>query len=210
MIATVSPGASSADHTLNTLRYSDRIKEKKVGDMSESKPEGGRVRKTRPSLRPSISNTDRSRSPPRSISQDLRSAPQDDETVDADHLNFLHESIKVQNNDEGIVENNTEDLALLQRTVQTLLDEEESLLNLHMSTIQENAELLTLEGRLLQGIQGDGVVDYDIDNYASRLGTILDRKTELILELKGKLSSLRSQLKREEELSEKVTGTVDF
>jgi kinesin family protein 2/24 len=30
MIATVSPGASSADHTINTLRYADRIKEKKV------------------------------------------------------------------------------------------------------------------------------------------------------------------------------------
>ena len=30
MIATVSPGSSSADHTVNTLRYADRIKEKKV------------------------------------------------------------------------------------------------------------------------------------------------------------------------------------
>jgi len=30
MIATVSPGASSADHSINTLRYADRIKEKKV------------------------------------------------------------------------------------------------------------------------------------------------------------------------------------
>jgi kinesin family protein 2/24 len=30
MIATVSLGASSADHTLNTLRYADRIKEQKV------------------------------------------------------------------------------------------------------------------------------------------------------------------------------------
>jgi kinesin family protein 2/24 len=33
MIATVSPGASSADHTINTLRYADRIKEKKVGTV---------------------------------------------------------------------------------------------------------------------------------------------------------------------------------
>jgi len=30
MIATVSPGASSADHSLNTLRYADRIKEKRA------------------------------------------------------------------------------------------------------------------------------------------------------------------------------------
>ena len=31
MIATVSPGVSSVDHSLNTLRYADRIKEQKVG-----------------------------------------------------------------------------------------------------------------------------------------------------------------------------------
>jgi len=28
MIACVSPGSSSADHTLNTLRYADRLKDK--------------------------------------------------------------------------------------------------------------------------------------------------------------------------------------
>jgi kinesin family protein 2/24 len=31
-----------------------------------------------------------------------------------------------------------------------------------MNVIQENAELLTEEGRLLQQIQGEDVVDYDI------------------------------------------------
>jgi kinesin family protein 2/24 len=30
MIANISPGASAADHSLNTLRYANRIKEKKV------------------------------------------------------------------------------------------------------------------------------------------------------------------------------------
>lgn len=30
MIAAVSPCASSSDHTLNTLRYADRVKEKRV------------------------------------------------------------------------------------------------------------------------------------------------------------------------------------
>lgn len=37
MIATVSPGASSADHTINTLRYADRIKEKKLSDLKKRK-----------------------------------------------------------------------------------------------------------------------------------------------------------------------------
>lgn len=64
----------------------------------------------------------------------------------------------------------------MHHTVQSLFEEDEALLNLHMNIIQENAELLTEEGRLLQQIQGDDVIDYDIDAYATRLSEILDRK----------------------------------
>lgn len=39
MIACVSPAASSADHTINTLRYADRIKERTVGGAQ--KQQGG-------------------------------------------------------------------------------------------------------------------------------------------------------------------------
>ena len=46
-----------------------------------------------------------------------------------------------------------------------------------MNIIQENAELLTEEGRLLQAIQAD---EHDIDTYAHRLGSILDRKMDLV------------------------------
>jgi len=69
---------------------------------------------------------------------------------------------------------------------------------------QENAELLTEEGRLLQGIQGDDVVDYDIDAYAQRLQEILDRKAELITVLQSKLTGFRRQLAEEESASRKA------
>jgi hypothetical protein len=36
MIAAVSPCASSADHTINTLRYADRVKEKPVGSDTDN------------------------------------------------------------------------------------------------------------------------------------------------------------------------------
>lgn len=36
MITNISPTASSADHTLNTLRYADRIKEKTVGSAANA------------------------------------------------------------------------------------------------------------------------------------------------------------------------------
>ena len=92
---------------------------------------------------------------------------------DRDDLSYLQQSLE----EEG---KNTGDLATFHRTVENLFEEEEALINLHMSVIQENAELLTEEGRLLQRIQGENVVDYDIDAYAERLDQILERKMSLI------------------------------
>jgi kinesin family protein 2/24 len=37
MIACISPGFSSADHTLNTLRYAQRLKEKEVREVRDVK-----------------------------------------------------------------------------------------------------------------------------------------------------------------------------
>ena len=34
MIACISPGSNSADHTLNTLRYADRLKDKTVSSIN--------------------------------------------------------------------------------------------------------------------------------------------------------------------------------
>jgi len=190
MIATVSPGNSSADHTTNTLRYADRIKEKKVEEFRKGRPAGKASGKN--------AMKDTSVSPP---------------NKGADDLEILHHSLKGQISEEGLYssdERNANEIAQFHRTVQTLFEEEESLLNFHMSVIQENAELLTEEGKLLQGVQSDGVIDYDIDTYASRLGTILDRKTYLISMLKEKLVSFRAQLQEEEELSKKVSALPGY
>lgn len=192
MIATVSPGASSADHTINTLRYADRIKEKKVSEVTKS-----RRNKATPSEQEPRSNQ----------------RPNRPKKEPVDDLDVLHTSLRGQDTDDlfdSEDEKSVEEIAQLHRTVQTLFEEEESLLNLHMSVIQENAELLTEEGKLLQGVQSDAVVDYDIDNYASQLGTILDRKSYLINRLKEKLGSFRTQLQREEELSKKVVSLPGY
>ena len=89
-------------------------------------------------------------------------------------------------------------LSKLDQAVKELFEEEENLLNLHMKSIHENAELLTEEGALLQSVQGQ---DYDIDDYATRLGEILDRKLVLMQTVREKLVSFRALLKKEEELS---------
>lgn len=95
-------------------------------------------------------------------------------------------------------ESDEHQLSEIDRTVRRLFEEEEELLNLHMKSIHENAELLTEEGALLQHVQGE---DHDVDAYATRLGEILERKTALIRELRGRLGSFHDLLRKEEELS---------
>ena len=59
---------------------------------------------------------------------------------DVDDLDILHASLKGQNTDEDLFssddERNVENVAQFHRTVQNLYEEEENLLNLHMSVIQ--------------------------------------------------------------------------
>ena len=83
--------------------------------------------------------------------------------IDAEHSACVED--RVNDEDDLVWEH-------LHETVQTLYEEEENMLNAHMNEIQENAELLTEEGTLLASIQGDDVVDYDIDAYTSRLDEV--------------------------------------
>jgi kinesin family protein 2/24 len=272
MIATVSPAMSSADHTINTLRYADRVKERPVGggggadrhqQQSPASQQPPRPAPLPPSLAPGKQQQQQSAAvgggykaaaapslpPPaapaaKGIAPSLASrvaagaggvgggrdgalrggkAPPRSALV-ATPVTFdpPEEDVKrcygyEEEDEEGEVEAGDDDLllagedegdglipephAVLSRTIEGLFEEEEALLNLHMSVIQENAELLTEEGRLLQQIQGDDVQDYDIDAYADRLDEILRRKQALIDVLRGKLAAFKAHLRREEKVS---------
>lgn len=294
MIVNVSPAASSADHTLNTLRYADRIKERVVGgqqqqagkaapmgnnaaaalarrnsleDADDAKPlpprrnEVAQLPPPASSAQPSSSGKDRNarnneisralaeniaspkplpsnnaadakgrpqfKSPPPASngggaagSSDKRSGkvaaapvPAPAQGKNARVAVAAPPAADPYGNDDGDFDmqygdGDADDLlddenSAFHRTVQDVFDEEEDLLNLHMSVIQENAELLTEEGRLLQQIQGE---NNDIDAYAARLDTILQRKQELITVLKGKLDHFRSSLQREEKESQRLNS----
>lgn len=96
--------------------------------------------------------------------------------------------------------------------------------NRYFLQLQESAELLTEEGALLADIQGDAVVDYDIDRYVSRLDEvrlilspkqvnlivtlrnrqILAQKAETIEGLRQQLSAFRKRCEEEEHASRAV------
>ena len=93
---------------------------------------------------------------------------------------------------------------------ESLYEQEESLLNAHMNAIQENAEMLTEEGKLLARVQGEDVVDYDIDAYASRLDQILARKVSMIQDLRNQLTVFRQNLQAEEQASNRVAKAYAY
>lgn len=198
MIATVSPAASSADHTINTLRYADRVKERKVGGQAKqiashivNKEKGDKSRNNDVGM-----NNDCKLLNGKLCEERLHV----DDEIDA----FVAER---SSNKRESRDNKTDQIKEeFARTVESLFDNEEELLNLHMNIIQENAELLTEEGRLLQSIQGDDVVDYDIDAYCDRLAAIIQRKQDLNDVLRGKLQTFKDALTKEEELSSSLKG----
>lgn len=181
MISCLAPGSLSSDHTLNTLRYADRIKEKRIGNSLQKR---------------------------RSMMNDLVEETEGDETDHRDETDVII-SNDSDDNDNG-EEDAQEDLTDLdeqetvdneaQQVVHELFAQEEQLLSLHMQAIQQNAEYITEENELMEAVQGE---DYDMDAYALRLTEILQHKTEMILSLRGRLEPFRELLSREEELAKK-------
>jgi kinesin family protein 2/24 len=193
---------ASADHTINTLRYADRIKEKGLKNPSSNQQALGQPVRVVPKA--SILTKQNSRDVADKKVDDHNERRRDSErkmAKDAEDFEFMEQFDISQDDLLRDEDNETEDE--LHRTVQDLFEEEEGLLNLHMSIIQENAELLTEEGVLLQKMQGD---DGDIDAYAYRLDQILIRKIELITMLRERLAVFREQLKLEETVSKKLRG----
>lgn len=202
MIATVSPGASSADHSLNTLRYADRIKEQQVI--------GSGARKKLSPKNSSISSKQRSPSQPISPAQNTTKEKKE---VKKRQGNLLiqqapAETTSLENFRESPIGAKGE--GALRQTVHDLFEQEEEILSRHMRYIQENADLLTDEGKLLKGVQHKDVTQKDIDNYVSSLEKIIDRKEDMIIDLQQKLVKFTELLEKEEQLSTKTGSLVQY
>lgn len=219
MIATVSPGASAADHSLNTLRYADRIKEKRSSAPAVSpinrristrfrksampKSTSGRPEKVfnemvKPERPGSDIETDRSllTSMP-SNNEVTATSSGDSNDFEEDRLRLQIESLENEDDKTVFSEDEKEESARdneLNQTVRELFEEEEGVLNMHMTFIAENAKLLSKEGALLQDVQRPNVSDEEIERYASMLEEILDRKEDMIAALQRKLAVFQSHL----------------
>lgn len=242
MISCVSPAASSSDHTLNTLRYADRVKEKRaalpptvtcssekrrqtldpqtvgeslIGSFSpddEMETEQKRSEKAHSSVNPPAPPTDVVMSGHKSASQERKPVVETPEfekpTTSIPTRSSQSGSTFGQNHNKSNRVREPEVVAKkpkaeeesmsFDEVVRALVDEEEELLRSHMQCIQKNADLLTQEGELLAKVQGQDVVDYDIEEYASQLDEILTNKIDTFQKLHFRLKKFRKHLALEE------------
>lgn len=178
MIAMISPGMSSTEHTLNTLRYADRAKE--LGPEGESKEKKvidldyhDEINEEDPKEN-SLSN---SQSHYRNAELAMLCTKADKNSGSDDLYNF-HEAV-----------------SLLMETEEQVIDE-------HKSSMEENYSLLEEEKKLVDRIEND--VDCDMEEYVHRLDLILMEKIEKFTTLREKVSKFKEQLFEEEKASRNI------
>ena len=63
---------------------------------------------------------------------------------------------------------------------------------------------------MLQTVAADGVTEQEIAEYANRLEAIIERKCQMIELLQDRMVAFRKNLKREEELSQRVGNLTQY
>lgn len=169
MIANFSPGSSHCEHTLNTLRYADRVKEFK---KSPKEKNGDDYQTPTPSF-DDYNKNDANGAMEAFEEDDLDNDSQDLEIEQVDEMENEYGNVP-----KSISEMNDEEKKSVMKKV---VDEE--VLASHRQHIEEVMKLMKQEMKLLHMIEQPGSA---IDEYVTNLDCILVRKMQAINTLREK------------------------
>ncbi|XP_038559822.1 kinesin-like protein KIF2A isoform X1 [Micropterus salmoides] len=214
MIATISPGMTSCENTLNTLRYANRVKEFGISPSDIPFSQGGQGSRSELSPTNTFEYDDFAATSPSRV-KELTVDP--NQVIEGgrpnihmvNQLDLLDEdwlSISPQRDDLKLLcEQNEEEVSpqlfTFHEAVSQLVEMEEQVLEDHRAVFQESIRWLEDEKVLLEMTEE---VDYDVESYATQLEQILDQKIEILTELRDKVKSFRSALQEEEQASKQI------
>uniref|UniRef100_A0A8D3D602 Kinesin-like protein n=1 Tax=Scophthalmus maximus TaxID=52904 RepID=A0A8D3D602_SCOMX len=214
MIATISPGMTSCENTLNTLRYANRVKEFGISPSDIPFSQGGQGSRSDLSPTNTFEYDDFAATSPSRVkeltvdpNQVMEGGRPNIHAVN--QLELLDEEwlcISPQRDDLKLLcEQNEEEVSpqlfTFHEAVSQLVEMEEQVLEDHRAVFQESIRWLEDEKVLLEMTEE---VDYDVESYATQLEQILDQKIEILTELRDKVKSFRSTLQEEEQASKQI------
>ncbi|XP_051119042.1 kinesin-like protein KIN-13B [Andrographis paniculata] len=212
MISCISPNAGSCEHTLNTLRYADRVKSLSKGNNSKKDALSSTM-----NLKESIARPPLSAVPPQASAFEDDTGDSWPDQTDMDEFDddfyeqekpswknnakvdpyaFLNQDDKAKRasvqakwkeppKPEMKYSNSDKDL-------DALLKEEEDLVSAHRKQVEETMDIVREEMNLLVEADQPG---NQLDDYISRLNSLLSQKAAGILQLQNRLAHFQKRLK---------------
>ncbi|OMJ73142.1 hypothetical protein SteCoe_28238 [Stentor coeruleus] len=200
MIANISPASNNCEHTLNTLRYADRVKELKKINKPQRREDAladalmlprqpsNTVRQMKPANSPVSQanfvpavplnhNVSSKTPPPKAVEKFLSPNWMAKSEKDLMEMSEGHEKL-----------------------INLILTEEEELIASHRQHIDNMVGIIKDEMGILHEVDQPGS---DVDEYATALRSMLEQQILCITEIKNKLENFTSHLRTEEEMSRK-------
>jgi len=232
MIATVSPGSSAAENTLNTLRYAQRVK-----DFSNKKPAAAVAMRRLSSapnppeqaalspfapptsqLHPPVAKAAPLQQPQQQVLLDQATRPA--ETSGGNQGGSVsprdgEEAVLAAGEDEAIEqlqkglersfaegEIKAEEVEHFFKSVAAVTRAEEQLVSEHRAVIEEEEQILAQERMLLEDLEAPD--GCSVDEYATALEKVIATKLQRYVQLQKRLGDLKTFLANEEALSARV------
>ncbi|XP_057968679.1 kinesin-like protein KIN-13B [Malania oleifera] len=213
MISCISPNSGSCEHTLNTLRYADRVKSLSKGNNSKKDVLSSTLNLKESTVLPLSSvlpagstyeddannmwaeQTERDDfDMSEELYEQMKPLRKNNEKLELHKLSTYEDKFKKvndQTNWKELPNFNTKN-PQLDDDLNALLKEEEDLVNAHRKQVEETMNLVREEMNLLVEADQPG---NQLDNYISRLNAILSHKAAGILHLQTRLAHFQKRLK---------------
>jgi len=96
----------------------------------------------------------------------------------------------------------SDDFLKYNKLTNQIVEDEDDIVNTHMTVIKSDAKMLTEEGELITKIKGIGgqTEDFTMDEYLIQLEEMVDKKISMYSNLKGKLDIYKKHIKEEDEM----------